>query len=179
MLKTIGPGVKNKFLPIGYLNRMQRQQLIKLLTMQHSTTKFLEELAGKKLKVKLEFQRELYTTPDQLEIVRVTRLYLDDPQSPVIYSITSLPKKDLKPKEIEDIKDGNIPLGRVFKLTERKGFRKSRITIQTIRDERMSKRLNVLGTWFFAKEYCLWVGNRRIGNIKEIFNEESFLRIWS
>jgi chorismate-pyruvate lyase len=179
MLKTIDAGVKNNFLPIGYLDRMQRHQLIKLLTMQHSTTKFLEELAGKKLKVNLEFQRELYTTPLQLEIVRVTRLYLDHPQYPVIYSITSLPKKDLKPKEIEDIKDGDIPLGRVFKLVERKGFRKSRITIQTIRDERMSKRLNVLGTWFFAKEYCLWVGNRRIGNIKEIFNEESFLRIWS
>lgn len=179
MLATIEPCLKPNPL-VGVLDKIHRPQFIKLLTMQKSTTELLEELSGKKLKVETEFQRELYTRGDgELEIVRMVRLYLDNPDNPVIYSITSLPKKSMSPEEFRQVKEGKIPLGKIFKLGELRGVRKKDVEIKTIRDLRMTKRLHVTGTWFFAKVYCLWVGERKIGSIKEIFNEESFLRIWN
>lgn len=152
-------------------------QLNKLLSMRLSTTKYLETLAGKKLKVKTEFQKELFYNGG-IEIVRVTRLYFDDPRHSVIYSITSLPKRNLDEEEVEQVRAGKIPLGKIFRITEMDGFKKTGIKINTVFDRRMTKRLNVRGNWFFSKEYCLRVGKRRVGSIKEIFNEESLSRIW-
>lgn len=178
MLTTIEPCLKPTPL-VGVLDKMHRPEFIKLLTMQQSTTELLEKLSGKKLKVKTEFQRELYTRGDgELEVVRMVRLYLDDPDYPVIYSITSLPKKTMSPEEFQQVKEGKTPLGKIFKLGESKGVRKKNVEVKTIHDLRMTKRMQVTGAWFFAKVYCLWVGKRKIGSIKEIFNEESFLRIW-
>gem|GEM_PF-1682442 len=158
-------------------NRLRLEQLNKLLSMRMSTTKYLEQLAGKKLKVQTEFQKELFLNGD-IEIVRVTRLYFDDPGHSVIYSITSIPRRNLSEEEVEQVRGGNIPLGKIFKMTEMNDFKKTGIKIDTVHDRRITKRLNVEGTWFFSKEYCLRVGKRRIGSIKEIFNEESFARIW-
>lgn len=157
--------------------RVRMRYLNRLLSMGKSTTRYLEELSGKPLKVKTEFQKELFLNGD-LEIVRVARLYFDDPEHAVIYSITSLPRRNLSETEVEQLKNGEIPMGKIFKITAMNGFKKTGIKIETINDGRMTKRLNVRGTWFFSKVYCLRVGDRRIGSIKEIFNEESFSRIW-
>ncbi|MCP5101818.1 MAG: hypothetical protein GY950_00480 [bacterium] len=161
-----------------HLDRVRQRQLNKLLSMRQSTTKYLEKLAGKKLKVKTEFQKELYLNGN-LEIVRVTLLYFDSPGKSVIYSITSLPKRNLSDEEVEQLKAGKVPMGRIFKITEMNGFKKTGIKIKTVHDRRITRRLNVAGTWFYSKEYCLRVGKRRVGSIKEIFNEESFSRVWS
>lgn len=158
-------------------DRLRMSQMNKLLSMRMSTTKYLEQLAGKKLQVETQFQKELFLNGD-IEIVRVTRLYFDDPGHSVIYSITSIPRRNLSEVETAQIRSGKIPLGKIFKMTETRDFKKTGMKINAVQDRRITKRLNVQGTWFYSKEYCLRVGTRRIGSIKEIFNEESFARIW-
>ncbi|MCP5050293.1 MAG: DUF98 domain-containing protein [bacterium] len=158
-----------------------KKELEKLLTMEGSTTAFLEKLAGKKLNVSMEFQKEIHEEAG-LEIVRLVKLYFDDPQHPVILAITSLPKATLTQTEIRQIKDGSIPIGKIFGITKTKQFRKSDITMEEVSDRRLAKKLNVADVEkehkCFKKEYTLWVKDRKIGVIKEIFTEQSFLRIW-
>ena len=80
------------------------------------------------------------------------------------------------------LKAGNIPLGRVFGITESTGFRKTNIIAVTHSDDRLARKLNVADTGdansCFKKEYTLMVQNRVVGTVKEVFTRESFKRIW-
>lgn len=169
--------LNSMWLTQGIRNKNSRRQLSRLLRMRHSTTKFLEELSGRNLLVKAEFQKEIYDNGD-LEIVRLSRLYFDQPEYSVILSISSFLCKNLLDREIEQVKSRNIPLGKIFGSLDMVNLKKTDILIKIVVDERLARKLNVQNPRCFSKEYALWTGDRQVGIVKEIFNEESFSRIW-
>jgi chorismate-pyruvate lyase len=145
--------------------------------MRQSTTRWLEVLGHKKLRVKTDFQREV-DNGGRLEIVRLSKLYFDRPHHSVILSISSLSPENLSAEEIKQIRQGKIPLGKIFGGNGQNGLRKTAISIKRVKDLRLARKLNVRDPRCFSKEYALWSGERWVGTIKEIFNEESFKRIW-
>lgn len=155
-----------------------RWPIIKLLCMDKSTTKFLEILSKKKLNVQADFQKEI-SNGGRLEIVRLAKLYFEDPDHVIILSISSIFLENLSVEEIQLVREGKIPLGRIFGAAGMNSLNKTGISIKSITDERLAKKLNVFDNQCFSKEYTLWTGQRQVGTIKEIFNEESFLRVWS
>lgn len=168
--------------PSAPKNEDELQQLVHtLLTMEASTTKWLEQLAGKKLQVSTEFQKAIYED-QKLEIIRLVKLHFGDPAQPIMLAITSLPKANLEEEEMRQLKAGNIPLGKVFGITESAGFRKTNIIAVTHSDDRLARKLNVTDTGdenaCFKKEYTLVVQDRVVGTVKEVFTKESFKRIW-
>jgi chorismate-pyruvate lyase len=154
-----------------------RRQLTRLLRMRQSTTKFLEELSGQKLQVKAEFQKEIFDD-GEVEIVRLSRLFFDGPENSIILSISSFLCKNLSEREMEQVKSRNIPLGKIFGSIDMNGLKKTDICIKRVVDERLARKLNVRAPRCFSKEYALWTGARQVGIVKEIFSEESFLRVW-
>ncbi len=160
----------------GVKDRRCRRTARRILRMTGSTTRLLEELSGRKLLVNTEFQKGMITG-SEAEIVRMTRLYFSSVESPVILSISSLAAANLTEREVGDIRGGQIPLGTIFSSNGNTLW-KSGICFKTLDDGRLARKLNVADSRLFSKEYVLWTGDRRVGIIKEIFNEESVMRIW-
>lgn len=157
-------------------DRQCRRAMRRILTMTGSTTRLLEQLSGRRLQVNTEFQKGMGGA-QEAEIVRMTRLHLGSADAPVILSISSLSPANLTEREIADIRGGEIPLGTIFCANGAKLW-KSGICFKVLDDSRLARKLNVKDARLFSKEYILWTGNRRVGIIKEIFNQESIKRIW-
>lgn len=148
----------------------------RILTMTGSTTRLLETVSGCRLQVSTEFQKGMAGV-QEAEIVRMTRLHFGSADTPVILSISSLAPANLTEGEIADIRGGEIPLGAIFCANGAKLW-KSGICFKVLDDSRLARKLNVRDSRLFSKEYILWTGKRRVGIIKEIFNQESIQRIW-
>jgi len=148
-----------------------------LLRLEDSTTLFLESVKRIKLKVQLESQTETFESGSCI-IKRVTRLFFETPQSPVLYCISYLRKNELTETEYRYLVDGNLPIGRLFMQVNDAGeIRKTDISATLEKDADIAERLNVGSDIVHKKMYDYWIGNRKIGHIVEFFNKESLSRV--
>jgi len=142
-----------------------------------STTLFLESLRGDRLKVLLESQNELYTPPDHV-VERVTKLYFDSPELPLLYCRSSLNRIALKTEEYECLAGGILPIGVVFhQFNDGASIKKKKITVSKVISPELALSLKVCFDLVYQKTYEYWIGDRHIGFIREFYNEESLGRI--
>jgi chorismate-pyruvate lyase len=146
-----------------------------ILKMTTSTSKLIEEISGRKLKVETIFQKEMWEE-GEFQTIRMVRLFLKTSEEPLLYSISSLKNKELNNDEMTKLKAGNLPIGKLLGITD---ISKSNITVEIICNSKLAVRLRVKSNQFYTKKYDIFVKNKKVGTIKEIFNDESINRIWN
>jgi chorismate-pyruvate lyase len=153
--------------------------LTDILTLEGSTTLLLECLSGMKLQVEMVLQSEEHLF-DTCYIKRITKLFFDLPELPALFCISYLEKKNLTSAEYQLLMQEDIPIGRLFiRLNNEESIRKNNISIVLEEDEESSHILKVNSSWLYKKQYDYWIEGRKIGNITEMFNEESLNRIYN
>ena len=151
--------------------------LASIIGLEGSTTLLLELIKGKHLQVEIVSQRE-ELIQDHCYIKRTTKLFFDTPDEPALYCISYLDKKVLTSMEYYYLMQKNMPIGKLFiHLNTEEGIKKNNITVVVEEDEEISCFLKVNSAWLYKKKYDYWVDGRKIGNITEMFNEESLHRI--
>jgi hypothetical protein len=149
----------------------------RLLTSADSTTLYLESLRKEKLMVVIESQTLVYENNIQV-IKRVVKLFFDTPEQPLLYCISRLNKSVLSKIEMTQLLDDVLPIGKVFTtLNDPQTIFKTNICVSQRVDHGLKDILNVESELIFKKQYDYEVGNRKIGQIIEYFNEESLKRI--
>ena len=78
-----------------------------------STTRFLESLRGDKVSLVIISQVEMKEV-EYTFIKRAVKLYFESVDSPVLYCISYLNKEKLSPLEYKWLKEGEMPIGKVF-----------------------------------------------------------------
>ena len=149
-----------------------------LIELKESTTEYLEQCRGMKLKVSIEFQEEQSVSGKNI-IKRVSKLYFDSVTRPVLYSVSYLIRENLTHDEFNLLVNDEIPMGRLFisqnsaEIIEKRNMAVSKEDVE--RD--IAEALHSSSLQLYRKSYDYWVGNREIGKILEFFNEESLQRI--
>jgi len=146
---------------------------IKLIELERSTTEFLESFRNARLKVKIKSQSEHNSV-----ITRVTVLFFDHPDKPVLYCVSYLNKAALTNKEYHLLKDTDTPIGRIFTDENKDSiiFKKD-ISVTLTSNETAGTSLNTGSMLLYEKTYEYCVAHRNIGQIIEFFNEESLSRV--
>ncbi|HLZ87759.1 MAG TPA: hypothetical protein VKQ52_10975 [Puia sp.] len=151
--------------------------MTRLAELKHSTTLFLESIRGEYLKVLLESQAEVWAHSNTI-IERVTRLYFDSSDLPVLYCTSHLNKSNLTVQEYTSLAEGLLPLGIVFhRYNHAHSIKKTNVVLSEEINRDIARSLNVTSPLIFQKRYDYWVGDRQIGYICEFFNEESLDRV--
>jgi chorismate-pyruvate lyase len=145
--------------------------LNKLLNTNESTTKMLEGLAHKQIQVKIITQFEELIESKQM-INRKSLLYLSDPRKSILYNECFFEKKRLSEIELELMLTRLTPIGNLFEI------KKSNISSNKQFNSDWKEILNATSNEFYIKEYVLWIDNKEVGIIKEIFNYETIKRIY-
>lgn len=144
--------------------------------LEDSTTLFLEYVSGRRLRVQIESQWEEDTASGPV-IRRITTLFFDSPDYPVLYCTSSLRKDQLTHQEYQLLTGQSIPIGRVFlRYNDAREIRKENISLVMEVDETAASRLQVGHSLLCKKQYDYRVSERGIGQITEMFNEESLYR---
>ena len=155
---------------------MKEDLIANLLDLTHSTTLFLEALKGEKLRVSVDAQSEQEDHENCL-ITRTTRLFFHSPETPALFCMSRLHKRELTGEEYRSLTETDTPIGIVFlNFNGARAIEKKNITIAMGNDRATAARLNVLNPLLYRKEYDYVVGSRNIGRIIEFFNEESLRR---
>lgn len=145
-----------------------------LLGCESSTTKLFEEVSGKKLNVKVVYQREIVEN-DHSQLVRTSALSMGGSNKIVIYSIASFVRDLISAEQFDQLKEGCIPIGKIFGVDT---ISKDNIYVEIIKSARFAKKLNVQSNMVYSKKYDFLADGKRIGVVKEIFNEESLSGLW-
>jgi chorismate-pyruvate lyase len=139
-----------------------------------STTKLIEELTGQKLNVKVVYQKEIIEN-DCVQFIRMSELILEKLNRIVIYSISSFGSNNMSKEQINELREGIMPIGKIFGVDN---ISKKNIVVETKKDLRMAKKLHVKSNMVYSKKYELLANGKKIGVIKEFFNEESLKVLW-
>jgi len=144
-----------------------------ILSLEESTTFFLEHLRNDALLVQIKSQSEI-SSPAGLIIKRSVILYFERLHSPALYSVSFLYKNLLTENELKLLENTNTPIGRIFNPNDQPSviFKKN-IRSGSIRCLEISEMLKVRTDLLWTKTYDFWVGTRNIGNICEYFNYQS------
>ncbi len=145
-----------------------------LLRIDTSTTKLIEELTGKRLLVTVEYQKEILEN-DSFQLVRMSKLTLEESDNIIIFSISSFNSDDLTDEQFNNLKKSCIPIGKVFGVGN---IKKENIRVEAINNFRIAEKLNVKSNIIYSKKYEFLIKGKSIGIVKEFFNEESLNRIW-
>jgi chorismate-pyruvate lyase len=144
-----------------------------LINTTNSTSKLLEDISKRNLQVETIFQKEIIEEGERC-LIRLALLYFDKPILPLILSISSLYCNVINEEELYQLKQKKIPIGKIFGVDN---IYKTDLTNNRLKDFKLAKTLNVSDINLFEKKYILWMKDRKIGTIKEIFNKESIARI--
>lgn len=148
-----------------------------LIDLKASTTEYLEQCRGMKLKVSIQSQEEQQIGGEPF-IRRISKLYFDSVLSPVLYSVSYLVKRNLTAPEYDLLINDEIPMGRLFIAQNGAGaIEKRNIMVSREVDRNVAESLQINSSIFYRKTYDYWVGDREIGKILEFFNEESLERV--
>jgi len=151
--------------------------ITRLAELNHSTTLFLESIRGEYLKILLESQDELFIHQNNI-IKRVTKLYFDSSDVPLLYCTSYLNKSELTNIEYASLAEGILPIGIVFhRYNDAHSIKKRNVVVSKEINTDIASSLHVSSPLIFQKKYDYWVGDRQIGYICEFFNEESLDRI--
>ena len=93
---------------------IMKQIITGLLETDKSTTRYIESIAGKRLKVKTLFQRGMEIGGER-RIVRYSMLYVADDKKPIILSISEIQSNVLLEENLKKLYTMNIPIGDIFK----------------------------------------------------------------
>jgi chorismate-pyruvate lyase len=153
---------------VSVLNSLARE----LVGLQSSTTLFLEQHRGMTLKVIIKDQSE-----NNGIIKRVVLLFFETPGNPVLYCISYLDRQHLTDEEYYLLTQTSTPIGRII-ISQNTGsyFAKKNIATQLTINEEAASFLHVESMLLYEKKYDYYVNQRRIGQIIEVFNDESLAR---
>lgn len=149
----------------------------KLIDISDSTTKYLEELKGLNLKASLEKQTIL-VFQNKMDIVRYSMLYFDDVSNVILYCACLLNRVGMSDEEFWLIKEGKVPIGRIFIKSNNSIFKKKNIRTSEISCAAIARKLNAKSDTIYKKAYTLVVGEREMGVVTEYFNSESVSRLF-
>lgn len=143
-----------------------------LVELENSTTIFLENYHSALLQVIIRSQEE-----DSGVIKRVTLLFFESSGAPVLYCVSYLIRDQLTKEEYYQLTHTTLPIGRIFAMQNMESFiDKRNITTQLTTNEEAAIFLDVQSPLVYEKKYDYYVGQRKIGQIIEVFNEESLIR---
>ena len=155
---------------------MTEELINSLLDLTDSTTLFLESVKGATLRVSVDAQSEEEENAICL-ITRTTRLFFLSPETPALFCMSRLYKNELTDDEYRSLIETDTPIGKVFlNFNEARLIEKKNLTIALGNDSNIATRLYVNDCMLYRKEYDYIVGGRKIGRIREFFNEESLRR---
>ncbi len=158
------------------MDSLCRKRIRELLVLKDSTTLYFERLTGMVVSVTVQNQVERENKGD-MYLFRESLLFLDNPDFPIAYCLCEISESMLQAYEIEQLKSGKVPLGKVLGIDEHPELTKGNITINTSYDESLSEKMLTKPAKCYIKQYDLFYSNKFICNIKEIVNEESFSRL--
>ena len=142
-----------------------------------STSQFIELHGKSMLRLRVESQSEEWRCEREI-IKRVTLLYLDSPEKPVLFCVSQLDKQQLTSSEYQMILAQNLPIGKVFgSLNRPENIKKTNLSCSLESDDTIASQLHVNSSLLYRKKYEYWVSERHVGQIIEVFNEESIARI--
>jgi chorismate-pyruvate lyase len=148
-----------------------------VIDLNKSTTLYLEGLCNKKLKVQVVSQHEQENN-ESVDIIRVSKLFFDTAESPLLYCKSYIQKALLTEDEYELISNTAIPLGKIFaELNNPSVIYKENITISKGVYEVEAAAMKLLSGRMYKKSYRFFIGLRPLAVIEEFFNEESLNRI--
>lgn len=156
---------------------MHKQLIKDILELEGSTTFLLEFVFGAKLRVDIvsQYEKEML---ESLYIERVTRLYFEVPEFPLLYCTSYFDTQKLKNEEQSMLLNSNQPIGKLFlALNPGVYIKKMNRRVEHITGSELLSKLNVQSPNIFKKTYDYWVGERKVGFIEETFSEESFNRV--
>ena len=151
---------------------MRSQMLEELITLEDSTTLFLEHLKGELLKVKLISQVESLGT-----LKRTVVLFFDSNKAPVLYCESSLKIGNIMSSEYKQLIEGKQPIGKVFNYKSPTVAMKKGIEIKKLHNRLVADTMNVRSQTFYKKTYSYVINGRDIGQISEFFNMETLNRL--
>lgn len=143
-----------------------------LITMQDSTTLYLEALRKSTLRVKLVHQQE-----NDMAITRISKLYFSTCEMPVIYSVSHIHKHLLTDDEYRLITTAELPLGHIFTtINPLSAVYKENIAIEHRFFENEIALMQLKESTLYKKKYDFLIGSRKVAVIEEFFNLESLQR---
>jgi chorismate-pyruvate lyase len=151
------------------------QLMEELLNTTTSTSEILQRVSNQSLKVQVLFQTA-NAVDNHMHIIRESKLYFKSPDCSLMYCSSSFSVNTIFEAEISQLKLGHLPIGVVFGV---KNISKSEITVRRLSDPSVGRCLKLSNHYLYHKEYGISIRGEKVGCIREVFNEESLMKIWA